>query len=141
MSEVHGGAPYGSNQPTPVTTPRHEDKPKTGWFVGLILIGIGIVFLLENFGWVFSENWWAAFIYIAAGGAFVNMWRQWKIAGWFDSKAAGSLTGGLLLATVASIFLFNLEWDFWWPLVLVAIGAGIVLGWVLGAATEKSRTG
>ena len=137
MSEVSGGhLPVAPEQPQ---VQKHEDKPKTGWFVGVVLVGIGLVFLLENFGFVFSENWWAAFIYVAAAAAFLNMWRQWKAAGWFDSKAAGSLTGGLLLTTVATIFLFSLSWDLWWPLVLVAIGGGIVLGWVLGEVTGRGR--
>ncbi len=140
MSETYGGqvpvAPVPSDQ---TTTPRHEDKPKTGWFVGVVLIALGAIFLLENFGYVFTENWWALFIYLGAAATFVNMWREWRIAGWFNSKAAGSLTFGLVLTTVASIFLFDLLWDTWWPLILVAVGAGIVIGWILGSATGAER--
>jgi len=140
MSETYGGpvpaAPVSSDQ---TTTPKHEDKPKTGWFVGVVLIALGLIFLLENFGYVFTENWWALFIYLGAAATFVNMWREWRIAGWFNSKAAGSLTFGLVLTTVASIFLFDLLWDTWWPLILVAVGAGIVIGWILGSATGAER--
>ena len=32
---------------------------------------------------------------------------------------------------VATIFAFNLLWDMWWPMILVAIGVGIVVGYAL----------
>ena len=86
---------------------RHGAGPGTSIVVGIVLIALGIAFFLERAGVVFlTGNWWAIFIYIAAAGSFVNMWRQWRTAGWFDSKAASSLTGGLVLATVATIALF-----------------------------------
>lgn len=156
MSETYGGQPP-SEQPPPSQPPpsgqwpsqpppapvapsprRHDEKPKTGWFVGVVLIVLGVVFLLEQFGWVFPGNWWAIFIYLGAAATFVNMWRQWRAAGWFDSKAAGSLTFGLVLIAVATIAYFD-AWDTYWPLILVAIGVGIVAGWLLGASTERQR--
>ena len=41
--------------------------------------------------------------------------------------------------TVASIFLFNLLWDTWWPAILVAVGIGIVAGYALGTITRKTQ--
>jgi hypothetical protein len=38
---------------------------------------------------------------------------------------------------VASIFFFNLEWDRWWPVILIAVGVGIVAGNLLGNMTRK----
>ncbi len=140
MSETYGGPPPAvPAQPEPGNVRRRDDKPKTAWFVGIVLIALGVVFLLENFGYVFSENWWALFIYVGAAAVFANMWREWRHAGWFDSKAAGSLTFGLVLTTVATIFILNLEWDLYWPLILVAVGVGIVGGWILGAVTERNQ--
>ncbi len=137
MSEMHGGpVSAGPSGPGDSSVRRRDDKPKTAWFVGAILIALGVVFLLENFGFVFSDNWWALFIYLGAIAVLTNMWREWRQAGWFDSKAAGSLTFALVLVVVASIFLFELAWDTYWPLILVAVGAGIVIGWILGEATE-----
>lgn len=136
MSEMYGGqVPVGPTQPENRRLHGREDKPKAKWFVGVLLIALGVIFLLENFGFVFSENWWALFIYIGAAAVFANMVREWRSAGWFDSRAAGSLTFGLVLTTVATIFILNLMWDTYWPLILVAVGAGIVIGWILGELT------
>mgnify|MGYP001316381740 CR=1 FL=1 len=43
-----------------------------GWIGGAILIFIGTVFLLKNFGFPFPENWWAVFILIPAVAAFAG---------------------------------------------------------------------
>ena len=138
MNDTYGGqVPAPTSQSGDDNIRKRGDKPTTKWFVGVALIALGVIFLMENFGYVFSENWWALFIYLAAASAFVNMWREWRNAGWFDSKAGGSLTFGLVLTTVASIFILNLEWDTYWPLILVAVGIGIVLGWILGEVTGK----
>ena len=42
--------------------------PGGGWIAGLVLIGLGILFLLRNFGVPMPDNWWAIFL-IAAGGS------------------------------------------------------------------------
>lgn len=139
MTQGHSAPPAdeAGDQGRPDVARKREEKPQAAWFGGVVLIVLGVIFLLENSGVVITENWWTAFIYLAAGASFLNMWRQWRHAGFFDSKATGSLTGGLLLTTVATIFLFNLEWDMWWPLVLVSIGIGILAGWALGWSTEN----
>ena len=138
MSETYGGqVPMGPVPPEQGGVRRRDDKPKTAWFVGVVLIVLGVVFFLEqNYDWQMPQNWWAVFIYLGAAGTFVNMWREWRIAGWFDAKAAGSLTFGLVLTTVASIALFD-AWDGYWPLILVAVGVGIVAGWIFGEATSR----
>ena len=43
---------------------------------------------------------------------------------------------GLASTVVATIFFFNLLWDLWWPVILVAVGVGIVVGNLLGALTR-----
>jgi NAD/NADP transhydrogenase beta subunit len=69
-------------------------------------------------------------IYLASAGSFVNAWRSYRSHGGFGSAASASLTWGLVLAVIASIFMFNLQWDQWWPAVLIAVGLGIVVGYV-----------
>jgi uncharacterized integral membrane protein len=141
MSETYGGSKQAADAPPPPDRDvrRREDKPKTAWFVGVILIVLGAVFFIEqNTDWQLPQNWWAIFIYLGAIGAFTNMWREWKAAGWFDSKAAGSLTGGLVLTTVGTIAWFD-AWERYWPFIIMAVGVGIVLGWLLGASSERQR--
>ena len=131
---------------TPLTTPGGEEPRKKGdgggasWMVGVILILVGVAFLLEQGNYLeLTANWWAVFIYLAAFASFANMWRAYRSAGEFTSSAGGSLTWGLVLTVVASIFLFNLEWDLWWPAILIAVGVGILLTYLLRNRMAKPQ--
>jgi drug/metabolite transporter (DMT)-like permease len=118
-----------------------ERREKRGepwaWMGGAVLILIGLAFLAQNFGYPIAQNWWAVFIYLAAAVNFVNMWRFYRMDDYFGPKATGSLTGGLLLATIATIFFANADFGRWWPAILISIGAGIVIGGILQSATKK----
>ena len=128
MAEI-APAPHGAPD-----TRKHGDKEATSWIIGVILILLGVAFFLENAGYVvLTGNWWAVFIYLAAFASFANAWRSYHSKGEFGSTATGSLIWGLVLSVVATIFMFNLLWDQWWPAILVAIGVGIVVGYVLRA--------
>jgi hypothetical protein len=106
--------------------------------VGLILILLGIAFFLERSGVIsMVGNWWAIFIYLAAFASFANAWRVYRGAGAFHQAAGGSLTWGLVLTVVASIFMFNLAWGIWWPTILIAVGVGIVVSSYLGRGARK----
>lgn len=117
---------------------RHHGQGGSGsWVIGIVLILLGAVFLLEQSGYiVLTGNWWALFIYIAAVGSFANAWRSYHSTGEFGNAATGSLVWGLVFTVVATIFLFNLLWDTWWPAILIAVGVGILAGYFL-----RSRTG
>ncbi len=116
---------------------RRRNTEATSWIVGVVLILLGAAFLLENSGYVvFTGNWWAVFIYLAAIASFANAWRSYHATGRFGATATGSLTWGLVFTVVATIFFFNLLWDLWWPVILVAVGVGIVVGNLLGALTR-----
>ena len=89
---------------------------------GLIVIGIGVLFLLNNLNIVYAHDWWRYWpaIFIAAG--LVKL---------VDSPYAnGKLTGGILVG-VGALFLadtlgfLNLSWKDFWPLAL--IGAGLLM--------------
>lgn len=121
---------------------RHGDKEATSWIVGVVLIALGLIFFMENAGYLaLTGNWWALFIYLGAFASFANAWRSYRAKGEFGSTATGSLVWGLVLTVVASIFLFNLLWDVWWPAILVAVGVGIVTGSVLGRMTHATGSG
>lgn len=116
---------------------RHGHGQGASLIVGVVLILLGVVFILERFGYIrLTNNWWAIFIYVAAIACFANAWRSYRASGFFGAQATGSLTWGLVLTVVGSIFIFNLLWDMWWPAILVAIGTGIVVGYALRAITE-----
>jgi hypothetical protein len=98
------------------------------WVPGLVLIGIGLIFLLQNFTSFELNNWWALFILIPAFGALGNAFRVRQNAGRLTGEGRGSLMGGLGLLFVALIFLFELPWGNVWPIFLILGGIGILLG-------------
>jgi len=128
-------APHGASD-----TRRHRDGDGTSWFVGVVLILLGVAFLLQSTGYLaLTGNWWAVFIYLASALSFLNAWRSYRSQGGFGSAATGSLVWGLVLAVVASIFMFNLLWDQWWPAILIAAGAGIVIGYAFRAPSAEAE--
>lgn len=122
--------------------PVHHHDPRRGegtsWIVGVVLIVLGSVFMLERSGYaILTGNWWALFIYVAAAASLLNAWRSQRSAGRFGPAAITTLVWGLVLAVVATILFFNLAWDVWWPGIMVAVGIGIVTGYLLGDRPES----
>jgi hypothetical protein len=112
---------------------RREERRAGGgltWVAGLILIVLGTAFLLQNLG-TFNiplNNWWALFILIPALGAFDAAYRAYRSAGNRLSIAArGSLLGGLILTLVTATFLFNLDWRYFGPVLIILAGLGILV--------------
>jgi hypothetical protein len=107
--------------------------------LAVVLIVIGVVFLIKNMGWVGDNwsfnNWWALFILIPAVGSFGNAWSSYVSAGRHLTASAGrSLMFGVLFVAITVIFLLELDWDKVWPIILIIIGLGLVLGWRKGQA-------
>lgn len=100
------------------------------WVGGVVLILLGAIFLLQNTGLMRGfENWWALFILIPAAGSFATAWRMYQQAGneWTPT-ATGPLLGGLVLSSLAAMFLFGLDIGMWWPLFLIIGGIATLLG-------------
>lgn len=110
-----------SNAPQPSEV-EHRRSHSGRWVPGLILIGLGIIFLANNLTGIEIQNWWALFILIPAFGAFARAWERYKQAGMLDSQARGSVLGGLIMTTLAAVFLFNLNWVWFGPVLLILLG-------------------
>jgi hypothetical protein len=103
-----------------------------GLVLGVIVIIIGIGFLGQNMGWWSGwslNNWWALFILIPAVGSLTGAWRQYVSNGrHFGGDVARPFLIGLLLVFVTAVFLFELDWAYIWPVVLILVGLGLLLG-------------
>ena len=99
----------------------------TGWFAGIILILLGVIFLLQQLNVLFFFNWWAVFILIPAFWAFVAAWDNYQDASRMTRRATGALIVGLLLTALALIFLFNVGGGFVWPILLMAGGLALLV--------------
>ena len=108
-----------------------EIEPGRGhnrWLGGVVLIAVGLFFLLGNvFSVNLSGNWWAVFILIPAVYNLQRAWQAYQRDGHLSEKASSSLIGGLLIGTVAFIFLLDLSFGDWWPLFLIIVGIGALL--------------
>jgi hypothetical protein len=115
--------PPEDEQPTPHHKPRRDN---IFWAIGLIVIG-GVLLMrnLLNINGVF--NWWAIFILIPAAGSLSASFSTTRRHGFFNATARSSLGSGLVLLTLALIFLFNLDWEIWWPLMVIVPGISMIL--------------
>ena len=93
---------------------------------GLVIIVIGVIFLLGNFGFHLSAHWWAALLLIPAVGLLVTAIRFYRVDNSFNGRAMGPAIGGVILLAMALAIFFGLNWGLFWPIVLIAVGAAIV---------------
>ena len=106
---------------------RHGMGGYRGFPVGaLILIAIGVIFLLGNFGLHIPAHWWAIFLLVPAAGLLVTAIRFYRVDNTFSGRAMGPLIGGIVLLAMALAIFFGLNWGVFWPIVLIAVGASII---------------
>jgi hypothetical protein len=129
--------PSGGFSPSPPSSPPPSlERPRRhgSWALAVVLILVGVVFLIKNTGWLGTDwdfnNWWALFILIPAFGSFAKAEQSYVSAGRrFNSAAARSLMFGLLFLAITAIFVLKLDWGKVWPVLLIIVGIGLVLGW------------
>jgi hypothetical protein len=94
---------------------------------GIVLIGLGVIFLLQNFGLFDIGNWWALFILLGTAGAWGSAWHIYQNNGQRITPAVtGAFIGGIFPLAVALIFLFNLNWGTMWPVFLIIAGVSVL---------------
>ena len=109
---------------------RHSGRSGS-WVAGAILTLIGIFLLLDNLSGFHLDNWWALFILIPALGAFGNAWRSYQKDGRISGSARASIISGFVLLMVTTIFLFDLNWTYLGPILLVIAGLGLLVNVLL----------
>lgn len=106
-------------QPVEKTT-RHSSNRLFGPF---ILIAVGLILLFQNLNLVSVHlNWWAAFIFIPVLGSLATGINAFQKSGKFDAAVRSSLGGMIVVGTVATMLLFDMDWSRFWPLMLIAPG-------------------
>jgi hypothetical protein len=90
------------------------------WVPGFVLIGLGLIFLAQNYFDVEVRNWWALFILIPA---FFTVERAYAHYAAGDAHlAVGPAIGGVVLVGLAVALGFDLPLGQLWPLLLIAAG-------------------
>lgn len=101
---------------------------QTRWrvFPALAIIAIGVLFLLGNLGYDLAflrfTHWWAWLILAVALIPLGRAWEHYRATGKFDGEVLHELLAALAVATVAAIFLLDLDWGVWWPLFVIIGG-------------------
>lgn len=93
---------------------------------GIVIIAIGVIFLLGNFGFHLSPHWWAILLLVPAVGLLVTAIRFYRVDNSFTGRAMGPAIGGVILLAMALAIFFGLNWGLFWPIVLIAVGAAII---------------
>ncbi len=104
--------------------------------VGLILVLLGILFVLDNFGIICADRWlhyWPVLL-VAAGAAKAMQPGHGR---WIGVIIA--FVGLIMLGNRLDLLHFRL-WDFW-PLILVAMGASMILKKSGGKTKESGQSG
>jgi hypothetical protein len=109
-------------------------------FVGLVLVVIGVIFLLQQVGGFSLQNWWALFILVPAFGSFSSAWVAYRSAGRVNEGVRAGLGGGMIVLVLALMFLFNLDWSIFWPLMVIVPGLTVIFnGFTLPGSRESAR--
>jgi hypothetical protein len=110
------------------TSRHHHERDAAPWVLGGVLITVGVFMLLRNItGWNLG-NWWALFILIPAFGSLAKGWQLYQANGEMDAEVRGPLIGGVVLLFVFAMFFFGFNWALFWPVLLIVIGIGALVG-------------
>jgi len=105
-------------------TPTRSFNRYGAWIPGVSLIGLGIVFLIQNYLGREIHNWWALFIVIPI---FFTLERGYvSLQAGRTAEATGQLMGGIVLAAVIVIFIFDLPFGQLWPIFLIMVGISLL---------------
>ena len=103
---------------------KHKDDPLSGMTGGLILILLGVLFLLANMDYISWGGWWQYFL-MGLGVILILEAIIRSASPSYRKDITGKLIGGFVLIFIGGSFVIG--WSNWWPLILIAVGAGILL--------------
>jgi predicted membrane protein len=101
----------------------NRKSPQQRVVLGFVLAFLGVVFLLDNFH-IFDARSVLAFwpiVFIVVGS--LKLSQAHRPAGYI--VGGGLLIAGVLL-TLSHMGIFVLHWRDWWPVVMIALGLGVI---------------
>jgi hypothetical protein len=93
----------------------------------LVLIVIGGGLLASNFLGFAFDNWWVLFFLIPVFVLSYQVRVDYQRNGRLTRRSTGPLIGTLVLATMITTFLFDVDWDQLWPVFFIFGGIGALL--------------
>lgn len=101
---------------------RGQAGPAAALAAGIFLVVVGVLTWVAWLGGTGLRNWWALFILAPALATLAVAYGLYRHSGAFTYAVRGPLAGGLLILTVAALFLLNMSWHIWWPLFIILPG-------------------
>lgn len=98
--------------------------PLSGIFFGLIVVGVGIIFLLASQGRIDWADWWA-YLLIIIGAVFIIEVLIRSIMPAYRRPVFGKLLAGLVLIAIGAANAYGIGQ--WWPYIIIAVGVAILL--------------
>jgi cation transport ATPase len=112
---------------------KHEKGTMAGALIaGLILIFLGVASYLSYYGRLSEGHWWA-FLLFALGVFFIGRDLYYAAKG---ARVGGGIIGGLILTTIGYALYAGIS--YWWPLLLMAIGIGIIVAAILARSRSPA---
>lgn len=103
------------------------ERRGSAWVGGFFLIGLGIMLLMQNAGAINFGKWWSLLILVPAIGAYANAWKEYCASGYhLTGRAGGALIAGVALTGVTAALLFELDWGWFGPSLLLLAGTGFI---------------
>jgi uncharacterized membrane protein YbaN (DUF454 family) len=102
-----------------------------GWIGGAILVLLGLLLLGQNMNIAPFDKWWALFILLPAFGSFSAAWRMYQSAGRLTRRVRGAIIVGIVLTLVTAMFLFDVNWTYIGPGLLILAGVSILINVLL----------
>mgnify|MGYP000908174652 FL=1 len=123
--------------PNPSQEKKNKNR-KNSFFWPFILIAVGVIFLVQNLSPVpVHLNWWAVFIYFPVVGSIFAGINAFEKSGKFDAAVRSSLSGVIVVGTVATMLLLGVDWRNWWPLMLIAPGLSMLINSISVVDADK----
>ena len=105
---------------------------------GIIVLVIGIFFLLQRLGLPVFKNWWAVFFLIPAISSLGNSITDIQEKRGLHTALVSNLLGVLFPTFIACMFLFELDWAIYWPVVVILAGFSMFFS---GFVRDEKPTG
>ena len=107
---------------------RHHRDSTSAIFGGIFLILLGVLLFLASQGILAWDKWWQYFI-VGIGTIMLidGLVRYRKES--IHRFRVGRIIGGIILIGIGLAFLLGAVT--WWPLILILVGIGVIIGGIL----------
>ena len=110
--------------------------PMGGISMGLMVVWLGVCFFLKYKGIIPADIWWA-YLIVGFGGIWILSGLIKLLIPRWRKGLLGSFIPGIVLGSVGLFFILD-SWE-WWPFILVAVGAVIIISVLAQYLTRRRK--